>query len=157
MAEAVSNVRWPGRLQRLSHGPLVEAWGGGAVYVDGGHNVSAAHALAAWLRHQPQPVTLLWGMMQRKDEGAFLAPLVPFLQRVIAVRVAGEGESHTPQALAVAACAAGIANVYACETVADAVREIAESTAPHPASEAKGTLLIAGSLFLAGEILKNHA
>ena len=162
MAQAVVNVRWPGRLQRLSRGPLVKAWGGGGtVYVDGGHNVNAAHALAAWLRHQPQPVTLLWGMMQRKDAAAFLAPLAPFLQRVIAVRVVGEGESHAPQTLVAVARAAGIAHVQACETIADAARDVAAapvaSTAPHPASEAKGTLLIAGSLFLAGEILKNHA
>ena len=87
--------------------------------------------------------------MERKDAAAFLAPLAPFVQRVIAVPVEGEGKAHAPQTLADVARAACIAHAQPCETMEDAVKCLA--------SEAKGTLLIAGSLFLAGEVLKNHA
>ena len=148
--EGIGHARWPGRLQRLSKGPLVEAWGArGDVYLDGGHNASAAQALAEWMALHHQPITLVWGMMARKDAAAFLNHFSPHIARVIAVPVEGEGAAHTPDSLAAIATAAGIKETAACDDI--------HHVPNHLTGEAKGTLLIAGSLFLAGEILKTHA
>ena len=70
MNTGIGSARWPARLQALKHGPLVEAWGRrGAVMLDGGHNLSAAFALQAWMETQATPSTLLLGMMRRKKCG----------------------------------------------------------------------------------------
>lgn len=139
-------AKWSGRLQHLMSGPLVEAWGKrGDVYLDGGHNAHAATALARWIVAQPQPVTMLCGMMARKDAAAFFAPLTGKLASVITVAIPGN-DSYAPAALAEAARAAGIANARA--------GSLDDASSLRGAAD--GTLLIAGSLFLVGELLKNH-
>ncbi len=149
LARGVAEAYWPARLQRLSHGALVTAWGArGAVYLDGGHNAHAARALEGWIKAQNQPVTLMLGMMQRKDADAFLRPLAPLLAGVIAVPIPGT-PCYDPAALAQLARDHGVAQVGVAETL---------EAAPTLMNGAeKGVLLIAGSLFLAGEVLKNHS
>ena len=151
LAAGVSQAVWPARLQRLSTGPLVEAWGTrGDVYLDGGHNPHAAEIIAAWMADQRPPVTLMLGMMARKDAAAFLKPLAPHVTQLIAVPIPGsEAECYTPEALAAIAREAGIAQVTATASLPEAAQKLMNT--------AQGTLLIAGSLFLAGEILKNHS
>ncbi len=147
MAKAVANTRWPARLQALTHGPIVEAWRG-EVVLDGGHNLSAALALRDWLKAQKRPTTLVWGMMRRKDAAAFLAPLAPYFTRVITVPIAGN-DSYAPAELADIAREAGVADARAVESLLALPAALAPSEGH--------TLLIAGSLFLAGEVLKNHS
>ncbi len=140
-------AKWPGRLQHLTHGPLVEAWGKrGDVYLDGGHNVHAAHALAAWISAQSKPVTLVCGMMARKDAAAFFAPLVGKVAEVVTIGIPGH-DSYTAEALADAARQAGITKVRV---------GVFGDPSTVARSRAAGVLLLAGSLFLVGELLKNH-
>ena len=148
IARGIAAAHWPARLQPLSHGPLVDAWGNrGRVILDGAHNASAASAVADWIATTGTPVTLICGMMRRKDASAFFAPLAAHIRRAITVPIPGE-DCYAPAVLAEHARASGIANVTACDRLAD--------TSAHLATDAPGTLLIAGSLFLAGELLKNH-
>lgn len=147
MAKATSNAQWPARLQRLTHGPLVTAWGArGDVLLDGGHNPSAALMLHEWILEQPMPTTLLLGMMRRKDAAGFLDLLKEGLAGVITTAIPGN-DSYSAVELAEIAREAGIAQVHALDSF-EMVGEIQASTT--------GNLLIAGSLFLAGEVLKNH-
>lgn len=150
MNVGIAKANWPARLQLLTQGPLVEAWGvRGEVRLDGGHNVHAAEALARWIEMQDVSVVLLCGMMQRKDAVAFFAPLAKWVAGVIAVPIPNEPGSYAPEALAEAARAAGILAVQHAENLTQAVALAS--------SEAAGTLLIAGSLFLAGVVLENHS
>jgi dihydrofolate synthase/folylpolyglutamate synthase len=143
----IANAHWPARLQKLISGPLVEAWGArGEVILDGGHNPSAAHALAAWLNENPTPTTLLCGMMKRKDAHGFLLPLAPHITRMIAVPIA-ENDSFAPEELAEIGHGCGIAQVHAYHSPEEAAKQW---------DDANGRLLIAGSLFLAGQVLKTH-
>lgn len=147
-ARGLSTAHWPARLQVLHHGPICDAWGArGAVVLDGGHNAHAAAALAQWVRQQSTPVTLLCGMMARKDARTFFQPLVGVVREIITLPVEEEG-GYDPEALAQAAREAGITQVRACH---DQQKLAAWLGTCDP-----GALLIAGSLFLAGEILKNH-
>lgn len=146
LTKGITHAVWPARLQRLTHGLLVDAWGArGAVYLDGGHNAHAAAVLAEWMKGQGAPITLILGMMARKDARAFLEPLVPYLAACITVPVQG-GECYAPEALAAVARELGVANVTATNQLSDAVLAVTSSP--------PGTLLIAGSLFLAGEMLQ---
>ena len=149
METGVKNARWPARLQPLTAGPIVEAWGArGPVFLDGGHNASAASALRDWMETQKQPVTLMFGMMQRKDAAAFLSPLVPYLAGLIAVPIPGH-EAYDVETLTHIATELKINAVCAAKDLDDAAETLANCE--------HGPLLIAGSLFLAGEVLKNHS
>ena len=121
----------------------------GRVVLDGGHNEGAAEALAGWVAAQDRPVTLLLGLMARKDAAAFLAPVAPVTARMIAVPIA-HAPCHTPEALAAAAQHAGIGEVIMAGSLQDAAGMIAQLP------DAPAHLLIAGSLYLAGEVLKTH-
>lgn len=148
MAKGAMLARWPARLQRLADGPLVAAWGArGPVMLDGGHNPSAARSLCGWLASQNEPVTLVCAMMARKDAASFIAALAPRVGRFIAVPITGEA-AYTPEALAQIARAQGIADCFATSSLTDAARYF---------SPAAGCLVLAGSLYLAGEVLKNHS
>lgn len=146
--KGITSATWPARMQRLSYGPLVEAWGArGDVILDGGHNKSAAHALAGWMAQQQVPIILMVGMMKRKDAKAFLAPLAPHIHQFIAVPIAGH-ESYTAADLSYEANEAGIHNVISADSLTDTATSLDDVL--------QGTLLVTGSLFLAGEVLKNH-
>ncbi len=148
LSKAMQQVRWPARLQKLEHGPLVEAWGArGEVWLDGGHNAHAAQVLADWMHAQPCPVTLILGMMQRKNIHTFLQPMAPCIARIIAVSIEGEA-CHAPETMVGIAHRMGITADLASSALNDIVFNQGKQD---------GTLLIAGSLFLAGEILKNHS
>jgi len=148
IVKGITTTTWPARLQKLEHGPLVDAWGArGNVMLDGGHNPSAAEILRVWMEGQPSPVTLILGMMKRKDARAFLQSLAPQLAAVIAVPIEGN-ESYAPEDLADVARALGIPKFRAARSLSHALDDVPTA--------ANGTLLIAGSLFLAGQVLKNH-
>ncbi len=147
LTKGIGNAQWPARLQQLKHGPLVDSWGArGAVVLDGGHNLSAAFALQAWMETQATPSTLLLGMMRRKDAAAFMNVLRDKIETVITVGIPGN-DSYSAAELADIAQHMGIREVHSLESLEN----------PLPAlPDAIGTLLIAGSLFLAGEVLKKH-
>lgn len=146
IAAGIQRAIWPARLQLLTKGPIVEAWNG-PVLLDGGHNLSAARVLAEWAKRQPAPITLALGMMQRKDARAFLEVLAPHVTRLIALPIAGEA-SHAPEALAAIGGELGVEAVDSCASSAELPQKLGGAQ--------EGALLIAGSLFLAGEVLKNH-
>jgi dihydrofolate synthase/folylpolyglutamate synthase len=148
-AKGITSATWPARLQKLTQGALVDAWGArGEVYLDGGHNPSAAETLRAWMDMQRAPITLVLGMMKRKDAAAFLRPLAEKITQLIAVPIA-DNECYTPTELVACARNLGIANAHE----ADSLNEAAHYFTP----AATGTLVMTGSLFLAGEVLKNHS
>lgn len=138
----IRQARWPARLQRLRTGPLVDAWPG-PVVLDGGHNAHAAEALAGWIRSQNLPVAMICGLMRRKEAMAFLAPLQPVVARIAFVPI-----PHAPDAYDPAELAALLPGSLAC---GDA---LAAASALEDVDSA--TLLVGGSLYLAGEILKTH-
>ncbi|WP_019514859.1 bifunctional folylpolyglutamate synthase/dihydrofolate synthase [Sphingomonas sp. Mn802worker] len=150
IAAAARATFWPARLQHLSPGPLVDLMPhGSAVWLDGGHNASAGEALAQALGtiSEAGGVTLILGMLANKDARGFLSPLEPLLDRVIAVPVPDHG-CHAPSELADVAAAFGIQASTAADVDA-AMRLVADIFRVEPGR----TVLIAGSLYLAGEVL----
>ena len=144
LAQGIAHARWPARLQRLAHGPLVAGWGTrGAVMLDGGHNAHAAAALAAWIRAQPVPVVAICGLMRRKEAPEFLAPLAAAAARLVFIPIPGAADAYDPRDLQALVPGAAVA-------------DSAEAALAPLADVEKGTLLVAGSLHLAGELLKNH-
>jgi len=146
-AAALTGAEWPARLQRLTRGPLAEAAPGAEIWLDGGHNVAAGAALAAMLDALPaRPTWLIVGMLATKDAGGFLRPFAGRVAGVRTVTIPGESAAAPACVLADAARAAGLAADPA-DTPAAALADI---LARDPAAR----VLICGSLYLAGQILR---
>lgn len=142
--DGMTRAEWPARLQRL-HGHLRAMLPGDwELWLDGGHNpgagVALAEHLAAWT---DRPTHLIVGMKQAKDSAEFLRPLIPHAATLWAV---AEPDQHLALPVdAIIAASGGIARPG--PTVAGALRAIA-------AGPGVGRVLICGSLYLAGEVIK---
>ncbi len=147
---AVTRAEWPARMQRLRHGPLVEAARDCELWLDGGHNPAGGEAVAATLAAmKDRPTHLICGMLNTKDIGGYLRPLATQSGSLTAVSIPGEKNTLPADITAEAARHAGFAHVAEAETVMDAVQAI---TARTP----NARILICGSLYLAGTVLRDN-
>ena len=148
---AMTRVEWPARMQRLTRGPLVEAAqaGGCELWLDGGHNPAGGAAVAATLAAMPpRPTHLICGMLNTKDVAGYMAPLAGVAESLTAVAIPGEANTLPAQTTAAAARAAG----PPAGTAADASAAVGALAAAHPGAR----LLICGSLYLAGRVLREN-
>ncbi len=148
-AAALTRAVWPARMQRLRRGPLVEAAGTAELWLDGGHNPAAGTALAEALGRLPgRRLHLVTGMLRTKDAAGFLRPLAALAEELHAVEIPGEAATLSAAETVAAAQAAGIPAVAAAG-VSDAVAAIA-------AADPEGRILVCGSLYLAGRVLREN-
>ncbi|OAN96165.1 bifunctional folylpolyglutamate synthase/dihydrofolate synthase [Sulfitobacter geojensis] len=146
---AVTQAYWPARMQRLKTGPLVEVAGDAELWLDGGHNAAAGHALAAVLAQGgTRPTHLICGMLNTKDVTGYMRPLAQHVQTLHAVSIPGEAATLSAEETANAARAVGIEAIEAGD-VTSALREIV-------ASDPQTRVLICGSLYLAGAVLRQN-
>jgi dihydrofolate synthase / folylpolyglutamate synthase len=152
IAAGLRRARWPARLQRLTRGPLVDLLSAdSALWLDGGHNPGAAEALAESLKdHDPRPWHLIVGMLKTKDQRGFLAPLAPLARSIRTVPVPDEPASW--DSLAAADWLRGSGTTAAPDASVDAALTALAETAPQPFR-----VLICGSLYLAGHVLRDNA
>jgi dihydrofolate synthase/folylpolyglutamate synthase len=142
----IGRAEWPARLQRL-HGRLAALlppdW---ELFLDGGHNPGAGVVLAEHLHSwSDRPIHLVIGMKQTKDATEFLRPLVPLATTLWAVAEPGQHEARPVEAIVEAS--GGVARSG--PRVADALRALPR--------DRTARVLICGSLYLAGEVLKLDA
>ncbi|MCU0905790.1 MAG: bifunctional folylpolyglutamate synthase/dihydrofolate synthase [Tabrizicola sp.] len=146
---AVTNAFWPARMQRLRQGPLVDLAPQVELWLDGGHNPAGGEAIAATLARMPaRPTHLICGMLNTKDVTGYMRPLAPQVTRLHAVFIPGEKNTLPAEVTRDAARAAGI-DAVAAGSVAEALAAIAART-----PEAR--VLICGSLYLAGTVLREN-
>lgn len=146
---AVSRADWPARLQRLRRGPLATAAGACELWLDGGHNPAAGEALAEALRRLPaRSLRLITGMLNTKDIAGYLRPLAPLVTSLYGVSIPGEAATLTAAETVAAARAVGIP----AEIAPDPAAALAAITAADPDCR----VLICGSLYLAGQVLREN-
>lgn len=147
LSAAMEWTRWPARMQLLTAGPLTERLPtGSTVWLDGGHNPDAGAAIAKTLEDGP-PVQVIIGMLMNKDALGFLAPFAHKIGSLCAVPIAGH-EHHDPGDLCKwAQSSLQIANARPVSSVTDAIEQLTKEQAP-------ANILICGSLYLAGEVLR---
>jgi len=144
IARGIASAEWPARLQRLDGGLTRLLPDGWELWLDGGHNPGAGEALAQHLAHwSDRKLHLIVGMKQAKDSAAFLRPLLPHAATVWAI--AEPGQHLALPVEAIVAASGGVARPG--PTLAAALRAIPRDAAP-------ARVLICGSLYLAGEVLK---
>ncbi|ANB33097.1 dihydrofolate synthase/folylpolyglutamate synthase [Rhodovulum sulfidophilum] len=146
---AVTRAEWPARLQRLRHGPLVETAGPAELWLDGGHNPAAGIALAEAVRRLPtRPLHLVCGMLNTKDVTGFMRPLAAVAESLTAVSIPGEAATLPAAETCSAARGAGLD----AETAGDVQEAVSRIAARTPGAR----ILICGSLYLAGRVLREN-
>jgi dihydrofolate synthase/folylpolyglutamate synthase len=152
IAEGVTRAVWPGRLQRLTRGPLVDLLPSGwELWLDGGHNAAAGAVLAETARGwDDRPLDLVFGVLNSKDLQAFLTPVAPSVRAARSVSIPGEEASLTADQAAEGARAAHLRALPARDVEAAIVSLLEDGGAP-------SRILICGSLYLAGAILARNA
>ncbi len=158
MSRGVAAAVWPGRLQRLTRGPLIDLAAGllneaPEIWLDGGHNPHAGRAVAAAMADMearaPRPLLLIAGMQANKDARGYFVNFEGVAHRALIV-AADQKDAAAAEDVAAAATAAGL-DAAAFDTLDDAVRAACATDGAAP------RLLICGSLYLAGDVLRDNA
>lgn len=151
LRQAATGAQWPARMQRLRHGPLTQALPAGTqCWLDGAHNPSAAtpvaRTMAGW--RSEGPTALILGMLANKEAGPVLEKLGGMVDLIVTVPVPDHA-CHAPESLAQQAHALGLKAISAGDP-SHALAVVAERL------EAPSHVLIAGSLYLAGQVLAQN-
>ena len=145
----LTHAKWPGRLQRLTSGPLVdmlpphiECW------IDGGHNDSGGMVLGAqadtWKTLDGKSLHLIMGMLNTKDPVEFANFIVPKCSTAQAITIPDQPLSLTADELGSAL------NIKVASSFQSAIRNICQD------EKSPARILITGSLYLMGTILKDN-
>lgn len=161
----VERAEWPARLQPITGGPLLAgAPPGTELWLDGGHNPHAAaavaHHLAALAEERDRPLFMVAGMLDTKEPEPFFATFAGLVRHVFTVPLGSTDADIAPAELAARARAAGLSAEPA-EGVRDALATLYRDWEYEPvgADERRAgprapRVLLTGSLYLAGEVLR---
>ncbi|MFN7038604.1 MAG: bifunctional folylpolyglutamate synthase/dihydrofolate synthase [Alphaproteobacteria bacterium] len=152
IASAIQNTYWPGRLEQLKKGRVVQSLPSGLeLWMDGAHNDSGAQILANWCSvNNDQPIYLICGMTKGRDSNNFLSYFKNIVDLVIGVRVENESMSYLGDYITKAALNLGIKSV-SLDSIEDGIEYIVNNFS-------NGKILVCGSLYLAGELMvKNNS
>lgn len=154
IATGLRNTVWPARLQKLECRLTPPEW---ELWLDSGHNESAGRILAAqaqaWQEKDGKPLYLMIGMMARKDIESFLALLAPCAAGLTAIPVHNVPGAAKPPDIAEIGRAYGIKDSIAARDIESGLRRIFTSNGKGRRRAEHGRILIAGSVYLAGEVL----
>lgn len=146
---AVTRAFWPARMQRLRRGPLADLAGEAELWLDGGHNPAAGAVIAETIRGMPARSThLICGMLRTKDPVGFLTHLRPVCESLISIAIPGETATLPAEETAKAGQKAGFPARIA-DSPAAAIGDIV-------ARDPLARILICGSLYLAGSVLREN-
>jgi dihydrofolate synthase / folylpolyglutamate synthase len=154
MAHGLEAVRWPARMQVLSHGALAkQAQASRAqIIIDGAHNPHAARALADSLagmnKTDQRSLVLVAGVQDTKDAVRFFAAFKALDPDVICVPVPGAPHSMKLSNMQTAARKAGLSAGTAPDV------EVALHSALGTKKEPR--IVVCGSLYLAGAVLAQN-
>jgi dihydrofolate synthase/folylpolyglutamate synthase len=155
----LKNVEWPARLQRLTKGTLVDlAPDDSEIWLDGGHNPHGANAVAQFMADREElssrPLYLICGMLSTKDAEGYFIHFRGLARHVTTVPIEGTDAAFGAGALFDAARRAGLSASPA-EDLEDALMQVAAWARARP-GEGPPRILICGSLYLAGEVLREN-
>jgi dihydrofolate synthase/folylpolyglutamate synthase len=155
--KAMENVSWPGRMQKLSLGRLVDlAPKGSEIWLDGGHNPGAglvvAEALAEQEEKSPRPLYMIAGMINTKDQAGYFSAFKGLVRHVYTVPVSTSDAGVPNDQLALRAAEAGL-SAEPVGSVANALMLLRDTLGE---DETPPRILIGGSLYLAGAVLAEN-
>jgi dihydrofolate synthase / folylpolyglutamate synthase len=135
--QGIANVRWPGRIERVSERP--------AIFLDGAHNPAAARELRNFWDENlaDRRIILIYGAMRDKAVDEVAGLLFPRAARVILTQP-NQSRAISVEVLSQIACH----HATNCESTANAIEAINRARS---IASPEDTIFITGSLFLVGE------
>lgn len=140
---------WPGRMQRLSKGKLVEVLSNkSTLWLDGGHNPDAGKMISHHFQQSgslaTHPLIMVCGMLDTKDASGYLSNFADLASQIITVPILSSDAGIPAEQLAQEAKGLGMNATHASSLEA-AIDSLTMQEA---------TILICGSLYLVGDALK---
>ena len=146
---AMTMAEWPARLQRLKEGPFFDMALNSEIWLDGGHNPAAAEAIAQFISAIPQkPTYIIVGMLNSKDAKSYLNALLPHALATYTVEIEDNEASFSAKELSEMAKTLGFK--AEASSLKEAIADIS-SFSDDP------RIIICGSLYLAGLVLRDHS
>jgi dihydrofolate synthase/folylpolyglutamate synthase len=151
--QAMGELYWPGRFEQLPPGTITKLISGSAdVWIDGGHNVGAGEVISNELGNMnssnPKDLVLICAMLTTKNPQQYFAQFASLNPKIYTVPITTSEHGIGTTELAGYARAAGL-DAIACHTLDEAFANVAKIKGEY-------RLLIAGSLYLVGEVLKKN-
>ena len=144
----LQQVEWPGRLQRITGGPIAALLPASfELWYDGAHNDSGAEALAEQCRRwqgQGYDIHLMLGMLITKNAAVFQAVMAE-CKTVSTIPVPGDMPSHPPADLEAQLAPLTPLRVHAAASIEKAIHHIIPAIKPQKPQ----LILVCGSLHLA--------
>lgn len=143
---------WPARMHHMTSGKLAEMLPDGCeIWVDGGHNESAAQQLVQNLKSWSDKKTyMIFGLLKQRDCSEILQIFKgSVIEKIVAVPIPDEEKSYSSEEISEAARALGF-STFAAKNLKDAIG--------HIMVQEKGALriIVFGSLYLAGAVLAQN-
>ena len=150
------SINWPARLQKLKEGNLIEnLLEDVEIWIDGGHNQDAAKAIASTLRDwrtaSPEiSIHMVFGALKNRCPQNFLQYFTNVIDTIRAVDIPGETNALSASEIETAALECGL-KAYPAKGIGPAITDIISN------SSGKRRILICGSLYLAGAVLRENS
>ena len=149
------SINWPARLQKLKEGNLIEnLLEDVEIWIDGGHNQDAAKAIASTLRDwrtaSPEiSIHMVFGALNNRRPQNFLQYFTNVIDTIRAVEIPREPNALSASEIETAARECGL-KADPAKGISPAITDIISN------SSRKRRILICGSLYLAGAVLREN-
>ena len=142
--KGITNIKLKGRLQELYSGKLKDISDKNRLIIDGGHNESSSISISSWIKQQNQDVHLICGMMKDKEHYKFMKHFKGIVKSITLIDIPNQDGSISKEEFNEKLSDLKI-NINLSQSIEDAVK----LNSKHQDS----ICLIAGSLYLVGEVL----
>jgi dihydrofolate synthase/folylpolyglutamate synthase len=158
ICEGLKSTYWPARLQKIDRGNLVQVIRAfntkNELWIDGGHNVGASIHLRKSLSFiNKKNLHIIYGSLKNKDYLTFLKNLSFIASSLHVVEIDDQPSSLNKNEAVHAAKKVGWKKVTSAHSILDALRSICSTNGK---DDNNVSILICGSLYLAGQALKEN-
>ena len=158
ICDGLKNTYWPARLQKITKGNLFnlitdynvknELW------IDGGHNEDASIQLKKSMSFiNKKNLHVIYGSLKNKDHISFLKNLTVIASSLCVVEIEKQPSSLPKTKAVFAAKKAGWKKIYTANNIPEAIKYICSKNDFY---DSHVSILICGSLYLAGEALREN-
>ncbi len=158
ICEGLKSVYWPARLQKIENGSLYELITSynikNQLWVDGGHNEDASVQLRNSMGFiNKKHLHIIYGSLRNKDHNSFLKNLVAIASSLSVVQIKDQPSSLLQTVAVSTAKKVGWEKIYSAHNIRDAIKYICSR---NEGGESHASILICGSLYLAGQALEEN-
>ena len=158
ISEGLTSTYWPARLQEINNGSLyalIKKYNiNNKLWIDGGHNEDASIQLSKSVGFMNKKnLHIIFGCLEHKDHRSFLRNLVSVASSLSIVEIDNQSSSLIKTVAVSSAKEVGWQKVYSAHSIRDAIKNICSQD---ERLTQQVSILICGSLYLAGQALKEN-